>query len=392
MTVGPSPSYLAPSYLADRARIERGETTCEAVVRRFLATIEAHNEHLNVLLAVDAEGALRQARRLDDLQAAGTLLPLHGLVVAVKDVICVEGQQTTCGSRMLADFTSLYDATAVTRLREAGAVLIGKANCDEFAMGSSNENSHFGPVRNPVDPERVPGGSSGGSAAAVAAGFCHVALGTDTGGSIRQPAAFCGVVGLKPTYGRVSRLGLVAFASSFDCLGPLAATVDECALVLAATAGEDPWDATSAQRPVPDVEDLLSGTVEGLRVGLPKEYFAEGLDAGVRQRVEEAAARLEQAGATLIEVSLPQTHSGIATYYVITMAEASSNLARYDGVRYGHRADVATVRREWAEERAALQAAIDTAPDEASREAAKRALGDLGTVLTRTYAQTRAEG
>ncbi len=358
-----------PTYAAARLALEQNETSCEALVSSFLAVIEAENEALNIFLSVDAEGALERAHELDQERAEGHLRPLTGLVMGIKDVICIQGQQATCGSRMLEGFTSLYDATAVDRLRKAGAVFIGKLNCDEFAMGSSNENSYFGPVRNPHDPAYVPGGSSGGSAAAVAAGMCHATLGTDTGGSIRQPAAFCGVVGLKPTYGRVSRLGLVAFASSFDAIGPFAHSVEDVAVVLQAMAGVDPWDSTSAPVAVPDYTIPLNAGVSGLRIGLPQEYYAEGLDAGIRAVLDAQVMALKAAGAEIQEVSLPLTRYGIATYYILTTAEASSNLARYDGVRYGHRADIQAVRRAW-----------EADPD------AEDAL------LQRWYAQTRAEG
>ena len=373
----------------------RGETSCESLVSSFLKAIEADNDRLNVFLSVDAEGALRRARDLDARLARGERLPLAGMVVAVKDVICIKDRRVTCGSRMLENFTSLYDATVIERLRAAGAVFIGKTNCDEFAMGSSNENSYFGPVRNPLDPDYVPGGSSGGSAAAVAAGMCHVALGTDTGGSIRQPAAFCGVMGLKPTYGRVSRHGLVAYASSFDVIGPFARSAEDLAAVLGVIAGRDPWDATSAPVDVPDYRAALPGAVRGLRVGLPAEYFGEGLDAGIRERIEARVAWLREAGATIHDVSLPHTKYGIAAYYVLTTAEASSNLARYDGVRYGHRADEDAVRRELREERQALEAALRTAEaegDDARAAGVRARLASQDSLLTRLYAQTRTEG
>ncbi|GIV57434.1 MAG: glutamyl-tRNA(Gln) amidotransferase subunit A [Rhodothermaceae bacterium] len=386
-------TYL--TYGAAREALARGETSCEALVSSFLEKIEAENDRLNAFVAVDAEGALAQARALDDRRARGEDLPLAGMVVAVKDVICIRGQRVTCASRMLEHFTSLYDATVIERLRAAGAVFIGKTNCDEFAMGSSNENSHFGPVRNPLDPDYVPGGSSGGSAAAVAAGMCHVALGSDTGGSIRQPAAFCGVMGLKPTYGRVSRYGLVAYASSFDCIGPFARDVDDLAAVLAVMAGQDPHDATSAPVPVPDYRAALDGGVAGLRIGLPKEYFGEGLDEGIRTAIEKQVARLEAAGATVHDVSLPHTPYGIATYYILTTAEASSNLARYDGVRYGYRADEQAVRRAMKAEREALEAALraaEEAGDDAAAAEARARLDAQEPLLDRLYAQTRTEG
>ena len=356
------------TYADARAALERHETSCHALVSSFLRRIEARNDELNAFLEVDAEGALDRARSLDAEHAEGRLRPLAGLVLGVKDVIALHDRQLTCSSRMLASFVSLFDATAAARLLDAGAIPIGKLNCDEFAMGSSNENSAFGPVRHPDDPAYVPGGSSGGSAAAVAAGLCHAALGTDTGGSIRQPAALCGVVGLKPTYGRVSRLGLVAYASSFDCMGPLTHSVEDAAALLEVMAGVDPWDSTSAPEPVPDYRAAIGRSVEGLRVGLPGEYYTDGLDDGVREHVGRAAAALEAAGAELRPISLPHTRYGIATYYILATAEASSNLARYDGVRYGHRADLDAVRRAHAD------------------------ADDGEALLERFYSQTRAEG
>ena len=272
------------------------------------------------------------------------MLPLAGMVVGVKDVINSYGLPLTCGSRILDGFDSLFDATVVERLRVAGAIIIGKLNCDEFAMGSSNENSAFGAVRNPVSREHVPGGSSGGSAAAVGANLCHVALGSDTGGSIRQPASFCGVVGLKPTYGRVSRFGLVAFASSLDSIGPLARTIDDAELVLAAISGRDERDATSLPLPVHAAEVLPR------RIGIPKEYFGRGTAHAVHPEIvaaiESARSKFEQSGIEVVEVSLPHTEYGVAAYYIVASAEASSNLARFDGVRYGYRADAAAIAAE----------------------------------------------
>ncbi len=326
------------SFAQAQQALHTGALSAETLAAVFLERIAARNDVLNAFVHLDEAAVQVQARALDARIGAGERPPLAGLMVGVKDVICTTDFHTTCSSRILEGFRSLFDATAVAKLRAAGAIVLGKLNCDAFAMGSSNEHSAYGPVRNPVNPDYVPGGSSGGSAAAVAAGLCHVALGTDTGGSIRQPAAFCGVVGLKPTYGRVSRFGLVAFASSFDVMGPFAATVEEAARVLQVMAGADAHDATSAPQPVPDYAEALQQSVQGLRVGLPAEYFADGLDPAIRERVLGCAARLESAGATLHEVSLPHTRYGIAAYYVLTTAEASSNLARYDGVRYGRRA------------------------------------------------------
>jgi aspartyl-tRNA(Asn)/glutamyl-tRNA(Gln) amidotransferase subunit A len=282
---------------------------------------------------------LRQASRVDDLAATGgPLPPLAGVPIAVKDVMVTKGVRSTAGSKVLENFIPPYDCTAVERLEAAGAIVLGKTNCDEFAMGSSNENSAYGPVRNPRDKSRVPGGSSGGSAAAVAAGTAVAALGSDTGGSIRQPASFCGVVGLMPTYGRVSRYGLIAFASSLDHIGPLTRTVKDAAILLRAIAGRDPLDSTSADVPVADYEAELAKPVKGLRLGVPKEYFADGLDSEVRAAVEAAIQRLRQDGCEIMPISLKHTAYAIPTYYVIATAEASANLARYDGVRYGHRA------------------------------------------------------
>ena len=281
---------------------------------------------------------MQDARRWDDRYARGDgLPPLAGLAFAVKDNMCTTDFPTTCGSRILGRWMSPYDATVVARLREAGAIVIGKTNLDEFAMGSSTENSAFGPTRNPWDQGRVPGGSSGGSAAAVAASFVPLALGSDTGGSIRQPAGFCGIVGLKPTYGRVSRYGLVAFASSLDQIGPMAGTVADAALLLQVLAGRDPRDSTSADVPVPDYAKALNGTVRGLRIGLAREAFGEGLQPAVRAAVTQAAEVLKGQGAEVIEVAMPTIAYALPTYYLLATSEASSNLARYDGVQYGLR-------------------------------------------------------
>jgi aspartyl-tRNA(Asn)/glutamyl-tRNA(Gln) amidotransferase subunit A len=262
-----------------------------------------------------------------------------GIPVAHKDIFCTRGLRTSCASRMLENFVPPYDATVIARFRDAGAVLLGKTNMDEFAMGSSNENSYFGICRNPWDPERVPGGSSGGSAAAVAAGIVAAATGTDTGGSIRQPAAFCGISGLKPSYGRVSRLGMIAYASSLDQGGPMARSAEDCALLLQVMAGHDPRDSTSANRPADDYRAALTQTLAGLRIGVPREYFGDGLDGGVGAVIETALKDYEAAGATLVDISLPRTALSIPAYYVIAPAEASTNLSRFDGVRYGHRCD-----------------------------------------------------
>src|SRR5467141_3328691 len=309
----------------------------------FYTRIEARNPELNAYLALSPERARRQADRIDALVAEGkTLPPLAGVPVAIKDVISTRGTKTTCGSKILENYIPPYDATAVERLEAAGAIILGKTNCDEFAMGSSNENSAYGPVKNPVAPDRVPGGSSGGSAAVVAQGTAVAALGSDTGGSIRQPASFCGVVGVTPTYGRVSRYGLVAFASSLDHIGPFARTVRDAALMLQTIAGRDECDSTSASAPVPDYAAHLDGNVRGLKIGLPREYF-ENLTGETASLIARAVDRLKQLGCEFRDISLPATKYAIAAYYIIATAEASSNLARYDGVRYTTRAQASTL-------------------------------------------------
>ncbi|MBS1804976.1 MAG: Asp-tRNA(Asn)/Glu-tRNA(Gln) amidotransferase subunit GatA [Acidobacteria bacterium] len=308
------------------------------IARTYYERIERTNEQLNIYLSLTKDRALEQAARIDDAASKGDPLgPLSGIPVGVKDVLVVRGAPSTAGSKILKGYQPPYDATAVARLEAAGAVLLGKLNCDEFAMGSSNENSAYGPVRNPVDPERVPGGSSGGSAAAVAADLAVATLGTDTGGSIRQPASFCGVVGVLPTYGRVSRYGLIAFASSLDRVGPFAANVRDAATVLSVIAGPDASDATSSSASVADYAAESDKGAEGLRIGVPEEYFAEGLDPEVREQIEKGIAALENTGCTVKRVSLPNTRYAVPTYYLVATAEASANLARFDGVRYGHR-------------------------------------------------------
>ncbi len=325
-----------------RERLERRELSAVDVVDAYLEHIAETNPQVNAFITVCAASAREEAAAADRLLASGDAGPLTGLPIAVKDIFNTTGLRTTCASRILDGYVSPYDATAVARIKEQGAVILGKLNMDEFAMGSSNENSAFGAVRNPWDLARVPGGSSGGSAACVAARQAVAALGTDTGGSIRQPASHCSVVGLKPTYGRVSRYGVIAYASSLDQVGPLTRDVRDCALLLQAIAGFDPADSTSVDTPVPDYLASLTGDIRGLTIGLPKEYFVDGLDADVRQAVTEAAATCRQLGAELVEVDLPHTAYAVACYYLIATAEASSNLARYDGVRYGLRVKQAT--------------------------------------------------
>src|SRR3984957_12760591 len=332
---------------ATRTSIQERKTTALAIAEAHYARIQEEDGKIGAYLTLCKERALEQADRIDRLAAEGKPLPpLGGVPVGIKDVMSTRGVRTTAGSKMLGNYIPPYDTTTVVRMEEAGAVVLGKTNCDAFAMGSSNENSAFYPVHNPRDLSRVPGGSSGGSAAAVAADMAVVALGSDTGGSIRQPAAFCGIVGLMPTYGRVSRYGLIAFASSLDHIGPLARTVTDAATVVRTIAGRDPMDSTSADLPVPDYAGELEKPVRGLRLGVAKEYFGEGLDDEVRQAVELAIDKLRNLGCEVVPVSLPHTAYAIPAYYLIATAEASSNLARYDGVRYGYRASAVNTLSE----------------------------------------------
>jgi aspartyl-tRNA(Asn)/glutamyl-tRNA(Gln) amidotransferase subunit A len=321
------------------AALQAGQVSSVELTRAYLQRIEQYQGELNAFISVTAEAALAQATQADQRRAAGKAGPLTGVPLAHKDIFCTQGEKTTCGSRMLADFVSPYDATVVERLKAAGVVMLGKTNMDEFAMGSSNETSYFGPVRNPWDVSRVPGGSSGGSAAAVAARLVPAATATDTGGSIRQPAALCGVTGIKPTYGRVSRYGMIAFASSLDQAGLITQTAQDAALLLGVMAGFDERDSTSVELPVPDYTASLNSPLKGLRIGVLKEYFDKGLDRGIEQQVRAALEVLRAQGATIKDVSLPSLPLSVPTYYVVAPAECSSNLARFDGVRYGYRCE-----------------------------------------------------
>jgi aspartyl-tRNA(Asn)/glutamyl-tRNA(Gln) amidotransferase subunit A len=323
-------------------QLKEGEITSIALTEACLARIDATDAKLNAFISVCRDEALEAARAADVRLAEGDAPVLTGVPVALKDIFITEGIRTTCASKILANFIPPYDGTAVRKLKEQGAVIVGKLNMDEFAMGSSNENSAHGAVRNPWNLECVPGGSSGGSAACVAARQVPASLGTDTGGSIRQPASHCGVVGLKPTYGRVSRYGVIAFASSLDQVGPLARNVRDCAIMLQAVAGYDPADSTSVDTPVPDYLADLEGGVKGMKIGLPQEYFVSGLDPEVKQAVEQVVEHYRELGAEIVEVSLPHTRYAVSCYYLIATAEASSNLARYDGVRFGERVDPGT--------------------------------------------------
>ncbi len=319
--------------------LRSGEVSSVELTRVYLDRIAGLNPGLNAFITVCSEQALAQARVADQRLAAGDTGPLCGIPLAHKDIFCTRGVTTSCGSRMLADFTSPYDAAVVEKLSAAGAVTLGKTNMDEFAMGSSNETSFFGPVKNPWDLSRVPGGSSGGSAAAVAADLCVVATGTDTGGSIRQPASFCGITGLKPSYGRVSRWGMIAFASSLDQAGPICKSAEDAAIMLNTMAGLDTRDSTSVDLAVPDYTASLGRSLEGLRIGIPRQHFTEGLNREVEQSIRDALQEFENLGATLVDIDLPNNHLSVSAYYVVAPAEASANLSRYDGVRYGYRCE-----------------------------------------------------
>lgn len=328
---------LTLTQLADG--LAQGDFTSRELTEAYLARIAEHDAQINSFITVTDDSARQAADAADARRAAGQASLLTGIPLAHKDIFCTQGVRTSCGSKILDNFVAPYSATVVEKLNQEGMVSLGKTNLDEFAMGSSNESSFYGPVRNPWDAQAVPGGSSGGSAAAVAARLAPAATGTDTGGSIRQPASFCGITGLKPTYGRVSRWGMIAYASSMDQGGPMARTAEDCALLLSAMAGFDPKDSTSIQRGVPDYRSSLGSSLSGLTIGLPKEYFSDGLDANVAEVLQAAIRELEALGVTFKDVSLPNTRLAIPSYYVIAPAEASSNLSRFDGVRFGHRCD-----------------------------------------------------
>ncbi len=335
-----------------RALLDAGAITAVELVETCLARIQATEPVIRAFLHLTPEAALAAARAADERRQRGQSLgPLDGIPLAIKDVICTDGVPTTAGSRILAGFRPPYNATVIERLLAGGAVLVGKLNCDEFAMGSSTENSAYQITTNPWDTSRVPGGSSGGSAAAVAAGQVPATLGTDTGGSIRQPAALCGISGLKPTYGRVSRYGLIAYGSSLDQIGPMAWTVADLAMLMNVIAGHDPRDGTSAPLPPPDYTTALTGDIRGLRIGIPREYFVEGMEPGVEAATRAAIETLREQGATLVDVSLPHTRYALPTYYIIAPAEASANLARFDGVRYGFRAEAETMWEQFEQTR-----------------------------------------
>ena len=321
------------------AMLEAGDVTSVQLTEHFLKRIKDHDAELNSFISVTDELALKAAAEADEKRKAGNAGPLTGIPIAHKDIFCTKGVKTSCGSKMLDNFVSPYDATVVEKMQQAGVIMLGKTNMDEFAMGSSNETSYFGAVKNPWNTQTVPGGSSGGSASSVAARLTPAATGTDTGGSIRQPASLCGITGLKPTYGRVSRYGMIAFASSLDQAGPMAQSAEDCALLLNAMSGFDPKDSTSLEKDVPDYTANLDNPLKGLRIGLPEEYFGEGLSEGTNEIVQKAIEEYKAMGAEIINISLPNTHLAVPVYYVVAPAECSSNLSRFDGVRFGHRCD-----------------------------------------------------
>jgi aspartyl-tRNA(Asn)/glutamyl-tRNA(Gln) amidotransferase subunit A len=321
------------------AMLETGEATSVQLTEHFLQRIKDHDAKLNSFITVTAESALKAAAAADIKRKAGNAGPLTGIPIAHKDIFCTKDVKTTCGSKMLDNFESPYDATVVEKMQQAGVIMLGKTNMDEFAMGSSNETSYFGAVKNPWNTKAVPGGSSGGSASSVAARLTPAATGTDTGGSIRQPASLCGITGLKPTYGRVSRYGMIAFASSLDQAGPMAQSAEDCALLLNAMSGFDAKDSTSIEKAVPDYTADLNKPLDGLKIGLPEEYFGEGLSASIDEVVKKAITQYKEMGAEIINISLPNTHLAVPVYYVVAPAECSSNLSRFDGVRFGHRCE-----------------------------------------------------
>lgn len=361
------------------------------IVSDYINNIDAKNPHLNIVIRDSRDRALAKAEEIEGKLRNGTAGVLAGAVMGIKDVICEKGDVVTCGSHMLRNFESAYDATVIEKLRNEDAILLSRLNMDEFAMGSSTENSIYGASKNPVDPTRVTGGSSGGSAAAVSADLANATLGSDTGGSIRQPASYCGVVGLKPSYGRVSRYGLVAYASSFDSIGPFSHTMEDTALILNVIAGRDDNDGTTSFESVPDYTSALNASPKGLRVGVPDEYFSEGLDPEIHANVMDRIRQLEKEGAILVPIHLPHTKYAIATYYVLATAEASSNLARYDGVRYGHRADLKRVREVLKEEEKYLREEFKRA-ENSEKSALSLKLEKLDTPLVRLYKESRSEG
>lgn len=374
-----------------RNKILAGACTLSELVEEYFSVIEEKNADLNAFVYLNKADALQQAEAIQAKIEQGTHGRLMGAIMGIKDVICEKGKPTTCASEILGDFHSVYDATVIERLRAEDAIFIGRLNMDEFAMGSTNEYSRYGVAKNPHDLTKVPGGSSGGSAVAVAADMANATLGSDTGGSIRQPASYCGVVGLKPTYGRVSRYGLVAYASSFDSIGPLAHSVEDAARIFSVIAGFDERDNTSSQEPVADVLAAVQNPTKKIKIGVPEEFFGEGLDPEIKKMVEDMLQKLEADGAELVPIHLDHTKYGLATYYILATAEASSNLARFDGIRYGHRAEKNVVMEELKTEEVALKEAIKHAEGSKVIEL-ENELSRLDSPLTRLYKKSRTEG
>ncbi|WP_069131240.1 amidase family protein [Rhodohalobacter halophilus] len=379
------------NLLSTQEQLKSGKIKLPDLAQTYLDVIKSKNSDINAFVAYDEESVLKQAADIQKKIDSGSAGDLAGAVVGVKDVISEKGKKLTCSSRMLENFEAVYNATVIDKLHAEDALLIGRLNMDEFAMGSSTENSIHGATKNPHDTSKVSGGSSGGSAAAVAAGMCNVSLGSDTGGSIRQPASYCGVVGLKPTYSRVSRYGLVAFASSFDCIGPFSNSVEDAALMLQHIAGHDPMDNSSADVPVENYAEAIKSDSGKLRIGVPEEYFGDGLDDEIREMINDRLKGMERDGAELVPINLPHSKYGIATYYILATAEASSNLARYDGVRYGHRADFKEIEKELGKEREAIEKEIKVAVGADKEEALER-LGKVDSPLARLYKKSRTEG
>jgi aspartyl-tRNA(Asn)/glutamyl-tRNA(Gln) amidotransferase subunit A len=374
-----------------RSELLSGKVSLPDLVKRSLITIESNNPAINAMTSLLPEKAMERAVSIQDKMKKGDAGKLAGAIFGIKEAIVMEGSYSTAASKILGNYKSVYNATVIDRLLAEDAIIVGRCNMDEFAMGSSNENSMYGPVKNPIDTSRVPGGSSGGSAAAVAAGFVNAALGSDTGGSIRQPAAYCGVVGLKPSYGRVSRYGLIAYASSFDSIGPIANSVADTALILEVLAGRDINDGTTSLAPVDSYTDAVQNPDGALRIGVPEEYFGEGLDPEIRTAIEDVMIRLEKEGAVLVPLRLPHTEYAIATYYILATAEASSNLARFDGARYGYRTDMKAVSEQLRAEENDLKQALKLAGT-SEREAIEKKIRQLDTPLLRMYKRSRTEG
>lgn len=379
------------NLLSVQEQLRSGKTDLKDLANQYLSNIKKDNPTVNAMVQYDEKSVLNQASDIQEKIKSGKAGALAGAVIGIKDVICERGKKVTCSSHMLHNFESVYDATVIQKLKSEDALFIGRTNMDEFAMGSSTENSIHGPCRNPHNTEYVPGGSSGGSAAAVAADFCNVSLGSDTGGSIRQPASYCGVVGLKPTYSRVSRHGLVAFASSFDCIGPFSNNVHDAALILEHISGHDPMDNSSSDQKVASYVESLNQIDKKLKIGVPEEYFGEGLDAEIRTLIEDQLKALEKDGAELVPIKLPHMKYGISTYYILATAEASSNLARYDGIRYGHRADFKQIEEELGKETTAIEQEIKNAVGDGKQKAIER-LTKLDSPLARLYKKSRTEG